>query len=206
MHAFRLQAWRNPATWYGLAGAALIAASLWTPWWSASRTARVESRADRIADLLLQAVPDGARLDAAGCDHVLARFFALADADGVFFADLERVEPPPEGTLLCLVNKHYAFHLAVSPIPADVTAGRDTTPSLEVLAWPLAVTSPGHSVYFYAEDAPRAYTRNLAKITSGFVALEKQRPLPGVGQRPFTGAADGARSYRGITEDRWILY
>jgi hypothetical protein len=191
----------DPATWYTLVGIVLIAASLWLPWLTAARTARVEMRAERLAEVLLAAsrsvVPDP---DGADLDHAWARFLALAQADGVFYADVERIDPPPPGTLLAFTNKHYAFHLARSPVAATAAPGGELP--LEALAWPLHPAGPGHAVYFLPDDAPRAYTRNL---TSGYVGLGRERPLPGAGHRG-TSPFDTAGSYRSASNERWLLY
>ena len=200
----RAAAWRNPARWYLLVGIGLIVLSLWVPWLSAARTARVELRADRIAELLLRAAGGMPFPPLDDVEHVLARFFALASADGTFLADLERIEPPPAGVLLALTNKHYAFQLAESPPDPVSIVGRDTVPALEVLAWPLTTTGPAHSAYLHAENAPRAYTRNLG---GSLVGLDSHRPAPGVGQRRATMVPfDTSESYRSVTDERWIVF
>ncbi len=202
--------WVDPATWYTVAGIGLIVTSLWLPWLTAARTARVEMRADVLCELLLGAsrslVADPSPAD---LEHVWARFLALAQADGVFYADVERLEPPLPGTLLAFTNKHYAFQLARSPArdqprahdaPAAAREGFELP--LEATAWPLHPAGPGHAVYFQPDDAPRAYTRNL---TSGYVGLGAGRPRPGAGHRadsPF----DTAKSYRSGSDERWILF
>lgn len=200
----RAAAWRNPANWYLLVGMALIALSLWVPWLAAARSARVEQRAERIAGLLLQAASNMPLPPLDDPEHVCSRFWALALADGVFVSDLERIDPAPPDVLLAFTNKHYAFQLAASPPDPLAIVGKDTVPALEVLAWPLSITGPAHSAYLHAENAPRAYTRNL---NGSLVGLTDRRPLPGVGQRraaanPF----DTGESYRSVTDERWILF
>lgn len=204
MRSSRRDGFVDPMLWYLVAGLVLLAASLWMPWFTAARTARAELRADRLSELLLRAVEGTAATGAEpDPEHVLAVFFALAAADGVFLADVERLAPPAPEIVLALINKHYAFQLAPSPIDPTATVGRGTTPSFEVTAWPLGVAGPGHSVYFQAEDAPRAYTRNL---TCGFHGLGERRPPPGAGQRRDGGAFDTPSSYRSNSDERWMLY
>jgi hypothetical protein len=204
MHGARAPGWRNPSAWYLAGGLALIAASLWLPWFTAARTARVEQRADRLAELLLCAAEALLVPPVAGdVEHVLARFLALAAADGAFLGDLERVEPPFPDSLLVLTNKHYALQLAASPPPATATPGSDTVPALEVLAWPLSALGPGHSVFFHAENAPRAYTRNLS---SRIVGLGNTRPQPGSAQPRETGTSRSALAYRSANDDRWVVF
>jgi hypothetical protein len=200
----RAAAWRNPARWYLLVGTALIASSLWLPWAAAARTTRVEQRAERLAELLLRAASGMPFPPLDDPDHVLARFYALALADGAFVADVERVEPTPPDVLLAFTNKHYAFQLAASPPDPLSIVGRNTVPALEVLAWPLASGGPAHSAYLCAENAPRAYSRNLG---GRLVGLADHRPMPGVGQRRATpNPFDTVVSYRSDTDERWLLF
>jgi hypothetical protein len=200
----REAAWRNPARWYLLVGIGLIVLSLSVPWMSAARSARVELRADRIAELLLLAAGNMPFPPLDDPEHVWGRFFAFAAADGAFVAVVERVLPPPTGATLAFTNKHYAFQLAASPPDPTSIVGRDTIPALEVLAWPLTNTGPAHSAYLYAENAPRAYTRNLH---GSLVGMSTHRPAPGDGQRrAAANLFDSGESYRSVTDERWLLY
>ena len=201
--------WRyNPAFWYVAAGFGLLAFSLWIPWLSASRTTRVEQRADNLAEALLHAArgfepSDDGQLDEARIQAVLARFYQFADSRGLRLNHIERVEPTPEGALLCLRNKHYAIQLTVSPPDATQRPGLHTVPALEVTAWPLRQVGPGHCAFFYPENAERAYTRNLRK---GYAGLEDGRPLPGhCHRRPGLGSRRPSQ-YASGDDERWILY
>lgn len=202
-----MQNWRRrgigtPAGWYTAIGVLMLAGSIWVPFLTAERTARVEERADSIAERLLGASNEWAgRLDADAIEVVLARFYCLALRDGVFLNDLEVVTPPLPGTLLTLRNKHYAFHLAASPPDPTAIVGRDSEPAYEALAWPLGVAGPGHSAFLYCDDAPPAYTRNLS---AGYVGLGSRRPQPGRSHRRTTGVATEA-FYRSFDDERWIL-
>lgn len=204
-----MQKWRrsrlgNPATWFLLLGTTMLGVTLWVPWFTAERTARIERRADDIAAHLLAACRDhDGPLDAAGVMITYGRFVRLCLRDGVHLADLEVREPTLPGTLLLLENKHYAFHLAESPLPANEIAGRDTIRSLEVMAWPLSRTGPGHCAFFHPEDAPRAYSRNLTKSYAGF---GKNRPEPGRSHRRPHGMHEVTSYYRSFDDERWILY
>ncbi len=190
--------------WYLVAGAGLIAFSVWLPWLAAARTTRVERRADRIAALLLQAGNELSPADMAADGELLqGRFWLLAGASAEHIDDLEVVEPPIPGTLLVLRNKHYAFQLAMAPLPPDAVVARDAVPTREVLAWPLAATGPGHCVFFHAEAAPRAYTRNL---TANYRGLGDYRPPPGAAQAPLIAGSAPTISYRARADERWILY
>ena len=204
MQEWRQSRWRNPAAWFTLIGLLLLAVSIWVPFQTAARTARTEQRADQIATLLLEVVRDfGGELDAATVEIMLARFHRLARRDGVYVTDLELVEPPLPDTVLLLQNKHYAFQVAVSPPDPRATVGAGALPALEVVAWPLTAVGPGHSVFFHPDNAPRAYTRNLA---AGYAGLLQRRPTPGKGHRRSTQTMETAGSYRGFDDERWILY
>ncbi|MBL8752792.1 MAG: hypothetical protein JNK15_05780, partial [Planctomycetes bacterium] len=177
--------WANPSTWYGLFGVLLIAATLWLPWASAARSVRIEGRAARIAELMLATVqPLPLPQTAAELDHLQARLDLVLHADGVFVGDLVQQPDPPPGVVAWFANKHYAFQIAVSPPDARETPGRGSEPAYEVLAWPLEPTGPAHSAWLFAENAPKAYTRNLAADYHGFGS---ERPLPGAAQRLAQG-------------------
>jgi hypothetical protein len=193
----------NPAAWYTAIGFGLLFLTVYVPWLTAERTARVERRAERIAALLAEVVADIDRqLEADDVPIALARLYLAAERTGEFTADLERVEPPLPGTLLTLRNKHYAFHLAASPPPAQYPIGRDTIPAYEVLAWPLTRHGPGHAAFFVPDNAPRAYTRNLG---ASFAGMDQPPPpgschaVPGLGR-------EAQASYRSANDERWILY
>jgi hypothetical protein len=204
-----MQNWRRrgigtPAGWYTLLGVGLLAGSLWVPFLTAERTARVEQRADQIAALLLDAtrlLPGP--LDAAATEVALARFYQLALRDQVHLTDLERIEPPLPGTLLTLRNKHYAFHLAESPPEPTATVGRGAVTAYEAMAWPLAAVGPGHSAFLYCDDAPAGYTRNLS---AGYVGLEARRPQPGRSHRRTTTGLESRHFYRSFDDERWSVY
>ena len=195
----------NPATWYLIAGLALLGASVWMPLLAAQRTARIEGRAEQIVRLLAEAARDWpAGIAQSDLPVVLARFFALAARPGgPFVEDLELLDPPLPDTLLCLRNKHYVFHFAESPPDPREIVGRDTVPAYEVMAWPDSLIGPAHSAFFRADNGLCAYTRNLG---SGFVGVEERRPRPGRSQvRPGT-PFESTVSYRSHDDERWIVF
>jgi hypothetical protein len=198
----RPRLWRNPASWYVFAGLALIVLTSLTPLLLATRTARVETRADHLAEFLLQASRDlSPPFDAAAGEHCLASWLALAAAGGVFVGDLEPFPEAASADTLAFVNKHYLFRVRGSPPPATSAVGTEA-PSLEVLAWPQSMTSPAHCVYFYPSNAGRAYTRNL---TAGYEGLTKPPP-PGCGHRRLGPSNESSLAYRGEDDERWVLY
>jgi hypothetical protein len=209
MEVSRRSRWCNPGAWFTALGLVLLASTVWVPFQAAERTARVERRADQIAALLLEATAraSGATLraqwDPATVEIVLAYFHALALREGAFVNDLERLDQPLPDSLLTLQNKHYAFQIAVSPPAAKETPSEDAEPAYEVTAWPLSPVSPGHCVFFYPENAPRAYTRNLAK---GYTGLGDQRITPGRGHRRPAQTLELRVSYRGLDDERWIFF
>lgn len=203
-----MQNWRRrgigtPAGWYTLLGVVLLGVTQWIPYGTAQRTARLEQRADEIAALLLEALRPNLRpLGRDDMPHVLATFAALALRDGVHIGDLETAAPPPDA-LLALRNKHYAFHVAVSPPAPNATVARGTESAYEVLAWPLEAIGPGHCAFFHPDDAQRAYTRNLNASFRGF---GKHRPLPGRSHRRETTALEVTSFYRSYDDERWLVY
>lgn len=191
----------NPANWYLTLGLGLLGASLWLPWWTAQRTARIERRADQICQLLLEAASDLlVPIDDTTVEFVFARLQAGTEAEGVQVADLERQEPLP-GALLTLRNKHFLFGLFPAEPEPNQRIGAGSVPALEVYAWPASRLGPGHSAFFAAEDAPRAFTRNLARDYHG----AKVAPARSSGQRPVRGQDLGG-SYRGLDDERWLLH
>ena len=196
--------WVNPAGLFVGLGLALLGLSLWFPWLSASRTTRVEARANDIAEAILDACAGfTAPLDGAAVATIEARCYALAASRGQRVKDLVRVDQPPDGALLCLKNKHYTFQLSESPHGVDQRPGKDTAPSLEVTAWPLSPLGPGHCAFFYPDSAARAYTRNLRASYAGF---GEGRPLPGhAHRRPGLGSRR-LSPYPGADNERWLLF
>lgn len=202
MLAPRWLALGNPANYYLLLGAVLLAVSAAVPFWTGQRTARIEARAHTVVQALAQAMLDlRGPFVAADRGLLLARFHAYAARDGAFVADLEEHEPLP-GTLLTLVGKHYVYHVAESP-PEVPSPQADLEPGYEVAAWPLAPYGPAHVVYFHPDDGLRAYTRNLA---AGYHGLGDQRVLPGRSHVRGTGLRLADRSYRSRDDERWLLY
>ena len=98
MSDWRRSPFGNPAAWYTSIGILLLAFSLWIPWLSASRTARVETRGDELASALLDATLGmPLPLDEADLQVVMARFFVTAASRGVRTKGVVLVEPPPDG-------------------------------------------------------------------------------------------------------------
>ena len=209
MEVSRRSRWSNPGAWFTGLGLVLLASTIWVPFQSAERTARVERRADQIAALLLEATKRGghagprAGWEPATVEIVLGYFHALAQRDGAFVNDLEVLDQPLPDSLLTLQNKHYAFQIAVSPPDPRETPSPDAEPAYEVTAWPLSAVGPGRSVFFYPENAPRAYTRNLAK---GYSGLGDRRITPGRGHRRPAQTLELRASYRGLDDERWIVF
>jgi hypothetical protein len=203
MQEWRPTFFRNPAAVLTALGLLLLAFTIWMPWLTASRTARVERRAESIGAALAATVAgnlvDPAALDV---DVVVARALKLAEASATYVADLERIEPTPPDVLLLLRNKHYWFHLAVSPPMPNEVVGRGTMPTLEVVAWPLSAAGPGHSCFFFPEDALRSYTRNLSR---GYAGLDK-RPKPAAAHRRNNAGTGRPGGYRSTDNERWILF
>lgn len=204
MQISRRSSLANPATWYIFAGVLFLGASIWVPFLTAERTARIESRADRISGLLLEATTgQPGTIGPDELPNVLARFFALAERDEVLVGDLEVREAPLSGTLLTLENKHYLFYLAASVPDADAVVSRDATPAFEAMAWPITGLGPGHSAFFQSDSAPRAYTRNL---TVGYLGTKKNRPYTSNAHRRASSMFEISRSYRDQRDERWIVY
>lgn len=196
--------WVNPAGLYVGLGLALLALSLWFPWLSATRTTRIEARASGVAEALLDACAGFAPpLDPAALSAIEARCFALAASRGQRVKDLVRVEEVPDGALLCLQNKHYAFQLCESPHALDQRPGKDTAPALEVTAWPRSSIGPGHCTFFYPDNAARSYTRNLRASYAGF---GDDRPSPGHAHRRPGMGSRRLSPYPGRDNERWLLF
>lgn len=196
--------WRaiNPANLYVAIGLLLLFGSLWVPWLTALRTARVERRADELAELLLEvAEPFAPPLEPATREYLLARLLVLATCRGVLVTDLEEVDPPSPGASWTLQNKHYLFSLQPSPPEPNLLVGRDTVPAFEVVAWPREQIGPGHCAFFHPDGAPRAFTRNLGADYHGL----QQAPKPGASHR-LARSIDHPATYRGADDERWLVY
>ncbi len=149
--------------WWSFMAAALLIGSMGLILFTARRSARAESRADRLAGALLTAAQPMLPIDWTSewqRMHLEARFFAGALANQVPVTEL--AEGPIHDTPgFCFENKHYAIALRPSPrLEPDLqTEAGDL--AVESLAWPRATVGPAKSVFFHPEDADRAYSRNL---------------------------------------------
>lgn len=204
MTEWRRNRWANPAAYYVFGGLLLLAFTLWAPWLSASRTARVERRADAIAEALLEAshgfTPP---YDATQTAAIAGRCFAHAASRGEYVKDLELVTPAGEDVWLCLQNRHYVFQLTSSPPAVDQRPGKNTAPAVEVTAWPRDGIGPGHCVFFYPENATRAYTRNLRAAYAG---LEENPPSPAAAHRRPGLGSRRLTPYPGRDNERWLIF
>jgi len=204
MSGWRRNRWANPAAYYVFGGLLLLAFSLWFPWLSASRTARVEQRANAIAEALLDATMGFTPpYDAAQTSAIAARCFALAASRGEYVKDLELVEPAGGDQWLCLQNRHYLFQLASSPPDVDQRPGKLTAPAVEVTAWPRDSIGPGHCAFFHPENATRAFTRNLR---ASYAGLEGDRPTPGAAHRRPGLGSRRLTPYPGRDNERWLIF
>lgn len=200
----------NPAYWYCVLGALVLAATFWIPLVTAQRTARVEERGDRLAELLLAEGAAAAPLDwddPAVRAFLHARLLLAGAATGIYVADLEVVEPQPAPEAFTLRNKHYVIQLRPAPPAGEGSregSGRDDgrRAPLEALAWPLAAAGPGHAVFFHPEDAERAYTRNLQ---AGYHGLDPA-DWPGRGRAHRRADARRSWDYRDFDDERWLLH
>jgi hypothetical protein len=203
----RLGAGVNPAYYYGLLGAAVLLLTFWLPVASAGRTARVEERADVLASLLLEAAVcmhtcDFA--DPATGDYLFGQMQLLGRGQ-VFLEDLEPLRDEWVDAFT-FANKHYVVQVRPAPraeVELTSAASEDLGSwPLEVLAWPRSDAGPGHAVFFYPEDAPAAFTRNLQFGYYGD-ASDQRRPPPGLSHR----RPDAKRrwDYRDFADNRWLV-
>ncbi|MCU0864676.1 MAG: hypothetical protein MUC36_12840 [Planctomycetes bacterium] len=203
MSEWRQSWYANPASWYTLLGLGLLFTTLYVPWLTAERTARVERRAEHLGSQLLRTVEElKLQLDAESVPLVMARWLMLAERDGEFHADLETIDSGVPGALLTARNKHYMFQLAESPPPAQFHAGPDGMPAYEVVVWPRDGNGPGHAAYFLPSNAPRAYSRNLSADYLGF----ERAPAPGSCHSTPNIGRQEQWHYRSVNDERWILY
>ena len=199
----------NPATWYTVLGIVLLAATFWIPITTANRTARVEGRADALAEVLLLEAMASAPLDfqdPATAAMIYGRLVRRAATQNIYVDDLELLPAQPDIQAITLRNKHYVVQLRPSPQAAPNTLQDQELPPeslpLEVLAWPVRSNGPGHGAFFYPEDAEPAFTRNLQ---FGYHGLEPPHwPRPGhTHRRPD---ANDPWHYRDFDDERWLLH
>ncbi|MBM3973093.1 MAG: hypothetical protein FJ301_03215 [Planctomycetes bacterium] len=188
--------------WHLGLGALLVAASLGLPWWSAARTARAESRAGMIVELLLEAGHEVGRDGPPDPEVAFARLLMLARARDVFLGDLEMAAVDDEPWVVA-ISKHYAFRLAPIPVDAESRSAVGSSPGVAALAWPIAATGPAHTMFYAPEDGARAYTRNLTINAFGFA---DRRPSQQAGRRRARNPFDTRLAYRSQDDERWIIY
>ena len=108
----------NPATWYTVLGIVLLAATFWIPITTANRTARVEGRADALAEVLLLEAMASAPLDfqdPATAAMIYGRLVRRAATQNIYVDDLELLPAQPDTPAITLRNKHYVVQLRPSP-------------------------------------------------------------------------------------------
>lgn len=196
----------NPANWLVGLGVVALGLSFWLPHATASRTARIESRAGDIAANLLReavAVQPFDPGDALQVAHVEARTLQALAARGIRLDSF--VEGPtrmlPGGEAVLFRGRHFVFLLTRTPVSvwrAGTRQRAELCRPLEVYAYPRA-GAPAQSAYFHGEIERAAFTRNL------------QADYKHGGRRPAAGAAvprrssDTARHYRGRDDERWLV-
>jgi hypothetical protein len=199
--------WPRLGTFLFLAGLLAIGGALYAPHFNGQRVARVEQRAQQTARVLLEcaaALPQPLRFDAgqqaALREAAHARLRALGHPAAALPEPVAVDDPLPG---FRFAGRHYCFLVAHTPQPDYPQPGsRPALPALEVLAWPDSLASPGHTAFFFASDAPPAYTRNLVAGWVGFA----DPPAPGAA-RP-NADAQGSHDlgwYRSANDERWLL-
>jgi hypothetical protein len=184
----------------GLVGLGL---SFFAPSWSAERVARVESRAERTSELLLDALRAGGAALLADPTGLLADLRERCLAAGLPGSDLPELEQLGAGQQPVFGNRHYLFRAVPRASPAE---DPEAAPGpLEVYGWPRTLLPPGRTTFYFPIDGPPAFTRNLS---AGFEGLRRM-PAPGAGlpagsELPQQAGAEPRRPYRSRSDERWL--
>jgi len=173
---------------------ALIFTFVW-PYVTARRVARVETWAENIAGNLLAAAVAAPLLELADPEAAGSLLTSLEDD-----SDRERLHPhapedPEAAPGLYFEGKHYAYAVLRTPSRHET----DPDGPLEVYAWPLSNLGPGRTAFFFAQNAPPAYTYNLHTRYNGWTRI----PQPGSG-RAYDPDDQDTDGYRARDGERWL--
>jgi hypothetical protein len=173
---------------------ALIFTFVW-PYVTARRVARVETWAENIAGNLLAAAIAAPSLDLAEPAAATALLSTLEDNSERERLDPHTPEDPTAAPGLYFEGKHYAYAVLRTPSRNGVNPDGP----LEVYAWPLSNLGPGRTAFFFAQDAPPAYTYNLHTRYNGWARI----PQPGSG-RAYDPDVHDTDGYRARDGERWL--
>lgn len=183
----------NTANVLVVLGVLLLGVTFWVPYATASRVARIEGWAEGIARALLTAASDRS-------DLVLD---APAAADAVrqslpsnYAHRLHTMPPLSDPPGMRFRGKHYLYLVTRTPLPSGEA---DPGQPLEVYAWPRSYLAAGRTTFFVPEDAPAAYSHNLAARYRD----DEVVPAAGAG-RPEHADDDLTSPWRGRDGERWL--
>ncbi|MEM7199303.1 MAG: hypothetical protein AAF628_03495 [Planctomycetota bacterium] len=175
-----------------------LVVTLWVPYITAGRVARIERNAEDHARALLAATLDAAE----GAWDPQA-----TGAVGDLASRVPQVAavPPDAGRTglpagLYFESKHYLY--SVFTRGPDDQIGDDTAapPAFEVFAWPRSYLGPGRSAFYFPAGGRPAYTRNLKSAYQGFGAP----PQPGEGRPREDGLSEPDYGYHDRLDERWL--
>ncbi len=174
-----------------LLGCVVLGVTLWVPYATAARVARIERRAEAAARAVCGAATELAPFDLATPDLAAS---LLERTEG---HDLEVDEEASiAGQRLVFGAKHY--RIALLPSPED-EAAPDEPPAFEVYAWPRSYLDAGRSVFFFPSRGLPAFSRNLQ---AGYAGLD---PVPAAGcGHPLDHKPAPGQWYRGTDDERWL--
>lgn len=214
-----------------LGGCVLLGVVLGSPAFTARRAARVESRAEDAAralfELAVEAAPEALSAEPTRTD-IATTFVAACRELGHPTKYLPKLRPMPAPLVadstdgLAFASRHYCFLLTRGarrqPVDQDSGAtsrpGAASSPSsaasefgpLQVYAWPVTLSPPGHSAFYFGEDDAPAFSRNLMHQYVGWdedrdAGRRIPRPDSGTPRRDY----GTLNHYRGRDDERWLL-
>ena len=186
------------------------------PYLTSQRVARVERRAFRIAQLLMETAKEHVAplefTDPLGRETIQAELRRKILAEGIPASSIPTGFDSSASSGYYFRERHYYYLLTHTPADRKKSLGFEDrrTQAIEVYAWPQSNLSGGREVFFLPSDTgavlkgravQAARTRNLLRRYLGTNPM----PTPGAG-RPREERQLDLKWYRGHDDERWIEF
>ncbi len=200
-----------------LVGLCALAASLWLPYATASRTKRIETRAlDTVVQLadLVKKEPNLNLQDQQAYSRIgqaLNKALGVSDQKSSLYVHMEEPLNGLHGQSFLFKDKHFLYLVLQAPPEEEKDEegdegedNPDKSPTTvhETYAWPSSRLGSSRTTFYFNTTGMAAFSRNL----DGDYLGRKKRPKPGGGTaNDKIQDSGGEQWYRGKDDNRWIV-